>query len=95
MVITLEIYLLRYIPSRVEVKLQMYEISQLCFALKGMVHLIFKLHLKVVFLSMKYDDAISFGHNMYFLTQSAFQIPKNKRETPKIMPDYPKNIAWQ
>ena len=39
---------------------------------KGMVHLIFKLHLKVVFLSMKYNDAISFGHKVCFLAQSEF-----------------------
>ena len=61
--------------------------------IKGKVHLIFKLHLKVVFLSMKYNDAISFGHSVCFLTQSEFLTPKNKREIPKIMPDYPKNVA--
>ena len=58
-----------------------------------MVHLIFKLHLKVAFLSMKYNDVISFSHNVCFLTKSAFKTPKNKREIPKIMPDYPKNVA--
>ena len=62
-------------------------------SLSGMVHLIFKLHLKVVFLSMKYNDAISFGHNVCFLAQSDFKTPKNKREIPQIMPDYPKNVA--
>ena len=46
--------------------------NQVHLPFKGMVHLIFKLHLKVVFLSMKYNDAISFGHNVCFLTQSAF-----------------------
>ena len=46
--------------------------SQDSGSLKGMVHLILKLNLKVVFLSMKYNGAISFGHNVCFLTQSAF-----------------------
>ena len=39
---------------------------------KGMVHLIFKLHLKDIFLLMKYNDAISFGQKVCFLTQSVF-----------------------
>ena len=37
-----------------------------------MVHLIFKLHLKAVFLSMKYNDPIRFGQNVCFLTKSVF-----------------------
>ena len=62
-------------------------------ALKGMVHLIFKLHLKSVFLSMKYNDPISFGQNVCFLTQSTFKTKKNRLDILKIMPDYPNNVA--
>ena len=62
-----------------------------------MAHLIFKMHLKAVFLSKKYNDAIIFFffllQNVCFLTQSAFLTPKNKRNIPKIMPDDPKNAA--
>ena len=29
-----------------------------------------------------------------FLRKVCFKLKKNKREIPKIMPDYPKNVAW-
>ena len=32
---------------------------------------------------------------MCFLTQSVFWISRIKREIPKMMPDYCKNVAWQ
>ena len=65
----------------------------LSVGVKGTVHLIFKLHLKAVFLSMTYNEPISFGKNVCFLTQSVFKTKKNKCEKPKIMPDNPKNVV--
>ena len=36
--------------------------------LKGMVHLIYKLHLKAVFMCIKFNGAIDFSEKLFFLT---------------------------
>ena len=39
-----------------------------CFCFKGMVHLIYKLYLKAVFLSVKFNGAIRFSEKYLVLT---------------------------
>ena len=53
-----------------------------------MVHLIYKLYLKTVFLRYRFFE------KHLFLTLSMFLTPKNKREIPKLVPDDPKTGAW-
>ena len=63
--------------------------------LKGMVHLIYKLHLKVVFLCIEWHFWFS-SKNQKKNTEGGLTNLKNKRQIPKRLYDHPaKKNSWQ
>ena len=62
---------------------------------KGMVHLISKLHLKAVFLSIKFNGVISFAQNVWLLRKVCLIFQKLSMGSQKWCLTISKSCAWQ
>ena len=54
---------------------------------KGMLHPIYKLYVKAVFMCIKFNRAINFTEKHFFKRKACFKLKKNKREIQKLVPD--------
>ena len=50
------------------------------------------LHLRALFLCIKYNDAVGFGQHIFFYAKCVLNL-KNKHEIAKIMPKNPKDVV--